>query len=75
MNVVTLNDVSLNDVSGMLRKTADAIEAGKYGEVSCAVMVLQIGDGDDLEVFAFGKIPTTAHTVGLMEAAKARLIR
>lgn len=75
MNVVTLRDTSLTDVPGMLRKAADAIEAGKHGEVSGAVLVLQIGDCADLAVFSFGAIPTTAHTVGLMEAAKVRIIR
>ncbi len=75
MNVVTLRDTSLSDVPGMLRKTADAIEAGEYGEVAGAVLILQIGENEDLEIFAFGRMPTTAHTVGLMEAAKIRMIR
>lgn len=75
MKVVSLRDVSLNDVPGMLRKTAAAIEAGAHGEITGAVLILQVGDCADVEVFSFGKIPTTAHAVGLMEAAKVRIIR
>lgn len=73
--VVILRDTSLNDVPGMLRKTADDIEDGKYGAATGAVLVLQIGESEDLEIFSFGKMPTTAHVVGLMEAAKVRIIR
>ena len=73
--IVPLRGESLSDVSAMLRKTADAIEAGEHGAVAAAVLVLEIGNSDDLAVFGFGKLPTTVHTVGVTEAAKVRLIR
>lgn len=49
--VITLRDRSLVDVPDMLRKLADDIEAGKYGEPgSCAVALL----ANELEIFGFG---------------------
>lgn len=73
--VVNLRGGNLRDVPRMLRETADRVERGEYGVTSAAVLVLEIGNMTDLEVFGFGDLPSTAHTVGLIEAAKLRLIR
>lgn len=73
--IVQFRGTALRDVPKMLRHTADAVERGEYGVASAAVLVLEIGNSADIEVFGFGDIPSTAHTVGLLEAAKIRLVR
>lgn len=46
-----LPSAQLQDVPEMLRRLADSVEAGEYGEVTEAVVVMP---GDALEVFGFG---------------------
>ena len=50
--VVMLPDSNFRDPVSTLRVIADAIEAGKYGAIGCAALVLL---GDKLEVFRTGK--------------------
>ena len=52
MNVVRLLETNFRDVSATLRKIAEGIESGDYGEVHGACLIL---DGDMLEVFHTGK--------------------
>lgn len=64
-----LPSAQLQDVPAMLRKLADAIEAGDHGEVREAVVV---ASGDALAVFGFGQVDgTQAHY--LLGCAMARL--
>jgi len=49
--VKTLYESNFRDVPATLRRIADEMEAGGYGEVSCAGLVLL---GDSLEVFGMG---------------------
>ena len=49
--VKTLYESNFRDVPATLRRIADEIEAGSYGEVGCAGLVLL---GDSLEVFGMG---------------------
>lgn len=49
--VKTIYESNFRDVPATLRRIADEIEAGSYGEVSCVGLVLL---GDSLEVFGIG---------------------
>lgn len=49
--VKTLYESNFRDVPATLRRIADEIEAGSYGDVGCAGLVLL---GGSLEVFGMG---------------------
>lgn len=51
LNVVPLYDSNHRDPAATLRKIADEIEAGEYGEVGSVAVVLL---GDTMEVFGMG---------------------
>lgn len=55
--VIEFPIVSLADISARLRKLADDVEAGRYGEAKECVVTLH---ADQLEVFAFGETDGTA---------------
>lgn len=50
-NVTSLYETNFRDPVATLRKIADEIEAGKYGDVSCVAISLM---GDQLQVFGAG---------------------
>lgn len=52
MSVHAIDSVTLQDVPMMLRRLADAIDAGAHGDVDAAVVVIR---GDDIEVFGYGR--------------------
>ncbi len=73
---MTLRLVSDNETPGtpdyaniaqMLRQYANEIEAGQYGELDCAILVMQ---GEDIMVLGCGEDPTAFELMGLFEAAK-----
>lgn len=49
--LVTLRETTLQDVAAHLRKLADAVERGEYGEVGCCAVAML---GNTLTVFAYG---------------------
>lgn len=51
LKVVTLKESNFREPAPTLRKIAEEIEAGKYGQVGCVAVVLM---GDTLEVFGAG---------------------
>lgn len=51
MTVIKLREVSLQDIPAMLRRLADNIEFGEYGEVRAAAVVL---DAPQMPVFGYG---------------------
>lgn len=55
--VPQIHDVSLADVPGMLRKLANAVENGDYGDVECCAIAIlhDKGEGNDMAVLGFGK--------------------
>lgn len=67
--VVTLYDSNYRDVVATLRKVADQIEAGEYGEVSQYVLVVDNGLS---EIFCGGEA-NSAESVFLMQRAITRL--
>lgn len=72
MELVTLYDTNFRDPAKTLRKIADEIERGDFGEVgSCAIVVM----GDKLEVFACGPDAEGPSTAMLLHAGFSRLSR
>lgn len=57
LKLVSIYESNYRDVVAMLRRLADSVEAGKYGDVSEVALVLM---GDKMQVFGFG--PKTDHT-------------
>lgn len=54
--VKTIYESNASQVAETLRKNADDIERGAYGDVRCAVMVIVGGEGiETVEVFGLGK--------------------
>lgn len=70
--VVSLYETNSRDIPAMLRKMADDIEAGCYGDVGEAAMVLY---GDTVEVFGWGGAQDGASSALLLQAGAMRLIR
>ena len=71
LNVVTLCDSNYRDPVATLRKIADAIEAGEYGEVGCAGLVIL---GDTTEVFGMGQDSEAPSVAMLLHAGFMRLV-
>lgn len=70
--VVSLYETNSRDIPAMLRKMADDIEGGTYGEVGEAAVVLC---GDTLEVFGWGAAQDGCSSATLLQAGAMRLIR
>lgn len=68
--VVQLYDSNYRDPAATLRVIADAIEAGNYGEVGSAGVVLL---GDKMEVFGMGPDSDSTSVAVLLHAAFMRL--
>lgn len=51
MNVVQLQQTNFRDIAATLRRVADGIEQGDYGDVECAALVLT---GQQTDVFHMG---------------------
>lgn len=56
------------DMASVIRKFADEIEAGEFGEVE-TIMFL-IDTPDQLRVHTIGFCPSPHHEIGLLDAAK-----
>lgn len=72
LNVVSLYESNYRDPAATLRKIADEIEAGDYGEIGCVGVAIL---GNTMEVFGAGidsEVPTVAL---LLHAAFMRLSR
>ena len=71
-SVHLLRESNLLDVPGTLRRIADSIEAGEYGVVGGATVVL---DGDGLEVFYAGTGEAAPNAHLLLHAGAAKMMR
>ena len=54
LTVVKMPDHPLTDIPNVLRRIADEIEAGSYGEIEMAGVVME-NDSGDIETFGAGK--------------------
>jgi hypothetical protein len=70
--LLVLRDSNFRQVAPTLRKIADMIEAGEYGDVSEAALVLL---GDKCEVFGMGRDAEGDTIVLLLQAGAHRMIR
>ena len=70
LRVVTLYESNYRDPAATLRKIADEIDAGEYGEVGCLGVVLL---GDTLEVFGAGPDSDGTSVAVVLQAAAMRL--
>ncbi len=72
LNVVPLYESNYRDPAATLRKIANEIEAGDYGEVGCVGIVLF---GNKMEVFEAGQESDAPSVALLLHAAFMRLSR
>lgn len=71
LSVVSLYDSNIRDPSATLRRIADGIEAGSYGDVGEVAIVLL---GDRCEVFSCGPASDPSTAVMLLQAGAHRMI-
>lgn len=70
LKVVTLQDSNFRDPVATLRKIADEIESGNYGEIGTVGVVLL---GNTMEVFGFGADSEAPSVALLLHAGFMRL--
>lgn len=68
--VIELDRATIEDAAKVLRAIADEVDAGKYGKVKAAVIVI---DGDELALFGSGDA-AQYKAVWMLEAAKQELL-
>ena len=69
--VVTLYETNLRDPVAALRKIANQIEAGDYGDVGCVGVVLL---GNTMEVFGAGADSEGPSVAVLLQAGHMRIV-
>jgi len=69
-SVIPLDVYNFQDIAACARKFADQLEAGKQGEPTRVICVLEFADGLALSVW--GENPSSYEMIGLLDAAKAR---
>lgn len=70
LKIATLYEFNYRDPVAMLRRLADDIEAGKYGEVGCVGVALL---GDTMEVFGYGSDSEAPSVALLLHAGFMRM--
>lgn len=70
LKLVTLRSTTIREVAPTLRKIADQIEAGKFGDVATCGLVLS---GDAMQVFGMGPLSEAPMVALLLHAGFARL--
>jgi hypothetical protein len=70
-SVTALPATDLSNVPALLRKLADDIEAGKYGQVHAAGVVLEAAE---LPIFGFGVTGTPQNVSELFALAHTKMI-
>jgi hypothetical protein len=73
VKVVPILEPSAADIAGQLRKMADGIESGDYGQVETAIFALD-ADGGPPSVFGWGKVDTM-RCIGLLHMSAIKLTR
>jgi hypothetical protein len=69
-NVVELDTPNYGDIPGCLRRLADEIEQGVFGDVYRLIGLLE---ADGLAILRLGEITSAYELMGLFEAAKLRV--
>lgn len=74
LKVVSLFEANANDIPAMAREMATDIEAGDYGDVTRAAVVLLTSDGA-VEVFGWGKETQRLEVLGMFQLGTAALTK
>lgn len=72
VTLVPMRDYTLRDAPAILRKIADEVEAGHYGEVGEIAAVIM---GDKTYTFGFGPTQDGTSTFALLSAGALQLVR
>lgn len=68
--VQPIYETNFRDIPGMLRRLADDIEAGKWGDVQDTLLILHNDLG--VEVFGWGDVDFV-RSIGVLELGRARM--
>jgi hypothetical protein len=71
-NVEAFPGVDLRDIANAARKFADAVDAGEFGELETALVMLEGSDG--IQTLGWGGVASFRETIGVLEIAKAHLL-
>lgn len=71
-NLVHLRDTTINDIPGMLRKLADAFDAGD--ETAPGILVIIPQDGDFPALFGYGEHLGDYQNIAILELAKTFMV-
>lgn len=67
MSVIPFPAVNWRDIPGLSREFADKVEAGQYGEITRALLVLDTPDG--VHTLSWGEGACPIYIMGLCQAA------
>jgi hypothetical protein len=71
-NVEAFPALNLKDIAACARKFADELEAGAFGEISMAMLVIETPD--TLDTFHWGESISVREAIGIFDIAKAHFI-
>lgn len=71
-NVEAFPALNLQDIAACARKFADCLEAGDFGEISMAMLVIETQD--TLETLHWGETISIREAIGIFDIAKAHFV-
>lgn len=71
-NVEAFPGLNLRDIAASARKFADAVEAGEFGEIETALVMIEGSEG--IQTLGWGDVVSFRETIGTLEIAKAHLL-
>jgi hypothetical protein len=71
-NVEAFPALNLQDVAACARKFADCVEAGDFGQISMAMLVIETPDS--IETLHWGETINMREAIGIFDIAKAHFI-
>jgi hypothetical protein len=71
-NVEAFPGPNLRDIAEMARRFADSVEAGEFGDVETALVMVEGVEG--IQTFGWGGVASFRETIGALEIAKAHLL-
>lgn len=71
-NVEAFPALNLQDIAACARKFADSVDAGEFGQIASAMLVLDVEDG--METLHWGEAMSLREAIGTFDIAKAHFI-
>lgn len=71
-NVEAFPGPNLRNIAEMARKFADSVDAGEFGELETALVMIEGAEG--IQTFGWGDVVSFRETIGMLEIAKAHLL-